>query len=136
MTAHPTPSAGFKLLSDYPPLKDGKPSIMEADDWSLHVSVSMVVGSKSVQVTGWQDDMNCAWEVIREVSSWMFSSRKAFFDNLKNEMRTEDGKHLLAWPECMMFIKPSHLYRAFLLTIASYQAANGVGLEREADRED
>jgi hypothetical protein len=50
------------------------------------------------------NDLNVAWKVFQEVSTWIFSKRKKFFDTLQSFTRI-DSTSMVGWPDVLIVLK-------------------------------
>lgn len=62
--------------------------------------------------------------VLGNVGRWMFSQRRMFMRKLADLFKTDDGKHHIAWPDAMIYMRPEHVFRALLLTLCEIRDAS------------
>lgn len=70
-------------------------------------------------------DIKAAWEVHKNIMNRVFSVRKRYFIELQRVVSkeyTESGKTLIAYPDVLVFVKPSHFCRAALLAVMETEA--------------
>jgi hypothetical protein len=65
-------------------------------------------------------EISDAWRIHKKMIHQLFSVRKRYFDAIQilvSMEYTESGESLIAWPDVLTFVNPSHLCRAALFAI-------------------
>jgi hypothetical protein len=68
-------------------------------------------------IYNYSTDISYAWDVFKEVSTWLFSKRRRFFQEIQSFTRT-NSEAIIAWPDVLIVLKdrmPEAICKAALI---------------------